>query len=77
MSTSLKKPFHYFRLILLNNFFFYKDFFSTSKDIVSTQNAEGAELKSVANNSKNMFQQILVKKLKHILLNTFISEYII
>ena len=52
------------------NFFFF-----TSKDIASTQNAEGAELKSVLNNSKNMFQQISVKKLKHILSN--ISEYII
>ena len=42
---------------------YQKRFFSTSKDIASTQNAQGAELKSVVNNSKNMFQQILVKEL--------------
>ena len=54
-----------------------KNFFFTSKDIANAQNAEGAELKSVINNSKNMFQQIIDKKLKHILSNIFISEYII
>ena len=54
-----------------------KKFLSTSKDIASTHNAEGAELKSVVNNSKNMFQKNFVKKLKNILLNIFISEYVI
>ena len=38
--------------------------FSASQDIASIQNAQGAELKTVVNKSKFMFQLILVKKVK-------------
>ena len=38
--------------------------FFTSQGIATTQNAQGAELKSVANDSKYMFQEKTVKKLK-------------
>ena len=36
----------------------------TSQDIATTQDAPGAELKPVANDSKYMFQEETVKKLK-------------
>ena len=38
--------------------------FFTSQDIVTTQDAQGAELKPAANDSKYMFQQETAKKLK-------------
>ena len=37
--------------------------FFVSQDIATTQDAQGAELKPVANDSKYMFQQKTVKKL--------------
>ena len=40
-----------------------KDFF-TSQDIATTQDAQGTELKSVANDSKYMLQEETVKKLE-------------
>ena len=38
--------------------------FFTSQDIATTQDAQGAELKSVVNDSKYIFQEETVKKLK-------------
>ena len=38
--------------------------FFTSKDIATTQDAQGAELKAVAKDSKYMFHEETVKKLK-------------
>ena len=38
--------------------------FFTSEDIATNQDAQGAELKPVANDSKYMFQEEIVKKLK-------------
>ena len=54
--------------------------FFTSQDIATTQDAQGAELKAVANDSKYMFQEETVKKLKLsskfvFILQIFISEY--
>ena len=54
--------------------------FFTSQDIATTQDAQGAELKPVANDSKYMFQEETVKKLKLsskfvFILQIFISEY--
>ena len=54
--------------------------FFTSQDIATTQDAQGAELKPVANDSKYMFQEETVKKLKlsskfAFILQIFISEY--
>ena len=54
--------------------------FFTSQDIATTQDAQGAELKAVANDWKYMFQEETVKKLKLsskfvFILQIFISEY--
>ena len=54
--------------------------FFTSQDIATTQDAQDAELKPVANDSKYMFQEKTVKKLKLqikfvFILQMFISEY--
>ena len=54
--------------------------FFNSQDIATTQNAQDAELKPVANDSKYMFQEKTVKKLKLqikfvFILQMFISEY--
>ena len=54
--------------------------FFTSQDIATTQDAQDAELKPVANDSKYMFQEKTVKKLKLqikfvFILQIFISEY--
>ena len=43
---------------------YQENIFFTSQDIVTIQDAQGAELKSVANDSKYMFQEETVKKLK-------------
>ena len=43
---------------------YQKKIFFTSQDIATTQDAQGAELKPVANDSKYMFQEETVKKLK-------------
>ena len=54
--------------------------FFTSQDIPTNQDVQGAELKSVANDPKYMFQVETVKKLKLeikfvFILEIFISEY--
>ena len=43
---------------------YQKNIFFTSQDIATTQDALGAELKSVANDLMYMFQEETVKKLK-------------
>ena len=59
---------------------YQENIFFTSQDIATTQDAQGAELKSVANDWKYMFQEETVKKLKLsikfvFILQIFISEY--
>ena len=43
---------------------YQENIFFTSQDIATTQDAQGAELKSIANDSKYMFQEETGKTLK-------------
>ena len=43
---------------------YQENIFFTNQDIATTQDAQGAELKSIANDSKYMFQEETVKTLK-------------
>ena len=43
---------------------YQENIFFTSQDTATTQDAQGAELKSIANDSKYMFQEETVKTLK-------------
>ena len=43
---------------------YQENIFFTSQDMATTQDAQGAELKSIANDSKYMFQEETVKTLK-------------
>ena len=51
--------------------------FFTSQDIATTQDAQGAELKAVANDWKYMFQEETVKKLKLSIQFVFIQQIFI
>ena len=43
---------------------YQEEIFFTSQGVATTQDAQGAKLKSVANDSTYMFQEETVKKLK-------------
>ena len=50
--------------------------FFTSQDIATTQDAQGAELKPVANDSKYMFQEETVKNLSYQLSSFLFYKYL-